>query len=492
MELLINEKFRDLIPALTADELNLLTENIKKDGVREPILIWRNTIIDGHNRYAICQKNNISFTTKELNFSDDNEALLFIIKNQLGRRNLTEFSKANLALQLENIIKDKAKTNQKKAGFVTNLLKSFQSNKDAENSNNAIDTILTANMHEISSPTLCQNSDKASIDTKKEIAKIAGVSHDTIFKVKKINANAIDEIKQELGKQDGKISINAAEVISSLPADEQKEIINNLDENAIVRRAKEIKQAKRAAKKEKINNISQELSEPVNTGNTDFIVNNGDIWQAGEHILICGDNTNPEIIDYLKKHKLSFMFADPPYGTGKLDYDKGTFEWRTDYMTDIADVAAVTPGTISIFDFFKATNMQYKWSLACFIRNGMTHGAVGFANWLYTAVFSNLKSINKNSQDVIEISLRPADHDDISFGRQKPFKYLAWLIQLFSKENDYIADIFAGSGSFMLVSEKLNRKSINIEILPELCGAILKRYSSRFKNKEVKKIGELG
>jgi len=280
--------------------------------------------------------------------------------------------------------------------------------------------------------------------------------------------------------------------IASLTADEQRELINKLDEKEIIRRAKEIKIAKRVAKKEKINNIAKELSEPVNLDDTDvFIVNKGDIWQAGEHILICGDNTDYKVIDYLKKHKLSFMFADPPYGTGKLDYDKGTFEWRTDYMADIADVAAVTPGTISIFDFFKATNMKYKWSLACFVKNGVANGAVGFANWMYTAVFSNLKSIHKNSQDIIEITLKPADHDDISVGRQKPFEYLTWLIELFSKESDYIADIFAGSGSFMLVSEKLNRKSINIEILPDLCGAILKRYASRF-NKEVKKIDELG
>jgi len=491
MELLINEKFKDLIPALTTDEFNFLSESIKKDGVREPILTWQGVIIDGHNRYAICQKHNIPFITKELEFADENDAVIFIIKNQLGRRNLTDFNRANLALQLENIIKESAKTNQKKAGFITNILKSFQ-NQDAENSNNAIDTILTANPHKISSPTLVPNSAQASFKTRDEIAKIAGVGHDTIDKVKKINANAIDEIKQELSRNDGKISINAAAELSGLSKEKQAEIIK-LDEKEIIKRAKEIKQAKRVAKKEKINNIASELSKPINLDDTDvFIVNKGDIWQAGEHILICADNTYPQVIEYLKKHRLSFIFADPPYGTGKIDYDKKPFNWQTDYMTDIADFAAVTPGTISIFDFFKATNMNYKWSLACFVKNGVARGAVGFANWMFTAVFSNLKSIHKNSQDVIEISLKPADHDDISVSRQKPFEYLAWLIQLFSKENDYIADIFAGSGSFMLVSEKLNRKSINIEILPNLCGAILKRYSSRFKNKEVKKIGELG
>jgi len=474
MELTINERFKDLIPPMSSDEFNLLKESILKDGVREPILTWQNTIIDGHNRYAICQKHNIPFLTKELDFANEDEAVIWIIKNQLGRRNLTDFNKANLALQLESVFQDIANKNKENA-----IKKAQQYNPNLAGKIEKDKELFSANSPKTDN-----------IDSREEIARIAGVGSNTISKVKKINANAVEEIKQELSKQDGKISINAAEVISSLPADKQKEIINNLDEKEIIRKAKEIKLAKRAAKKEKINNISQELSEPVNTDNTDFIVNNGDIWQAGEHILICADNTNPQVIEYLKKHRLSFIFADPPYGTGKIDYDKEPFNWQTDYMTDIADVAAVTPGTISIFDFFKATNMNYKWSLACFVKNGVANGAVGFANWLYTAVFSNLKSIHKNSQDVIEISLKPADHDDISVSRQKPFEYLTWLIELFSQENDYIADIFAGSGSFMLVSEKLGRKSINIEILPDLCGAILKRYASRF-NKEVKKIGKL-
>jgi DNA modification methylase len=469
-ELQINDKFKNLIPPLTSDELQILEESILQHGVRDPILTWNNTIIDGHNRYTICKKHNLPFQTKELEFNNELEALIYIIKNQLGRRNLTDFAKTKLSIELNQTTAELAKQNKQIA-----IQKANQFNPNHNNTS------------------FCPNLDKTieHINTGEEIAKLAGVGRGTVFKVKKIDANAVDEIKQELMKPDGKLSINAAEIISQLPAEEQKAIIQNLDEKEIIRRAKEIKEAKRAAKKEKIENISNELSEPITMDNTDdFIVNNGDIWQAGEHILICGDNTNPKIVDYLKKYKISFVFADPPYGTGKFDYDKEPFKWQNDYMTDIADVAAVTPGTISIFDFFKATNMPYKWSLACFVRNGNTHGAVGFANWIYTAIFSNLKSIHKNSQDIMDITLKPEDHDDISEGRQKPFQYLTWLIDLFSEENDYVADIFAGSGSFMLVSEKLNRKSINIEILPDLCSAILKRYALRFK-KEVKKIGNL-
>jgi len=109
MELTINKRFKDLLPPMSKDEFNLLKESIFKTGVREPILIWRNTIIDGHNRYKICKEIGIYFETKQLGFADEDEAVVWIIKNQLGRRNLTDFDKSKLNLKLKNILKKKAK-----------------------------------------------------------------------------------------------------------------------------------------------------------------------------------------------------------------------------------------------------------------------------------------------------------------------------------------------------------------------------------------------
>jgi len=282
MELTINQKFRDLIPALTADELNLLTENIKKDGVREPILIWRNTIIDGHNRYAICQEHNIPFTTKELEFTNEDEAIVFIIKNQLGRRNLTDFNRANLALQLESIFKEKAKENQKQASFITNILRSSQDGVD------------TAGTHKLLSPAVFSNMREASINTEKEIAKIAGLSQDTIKKVKKINNNAIDDVKYELSRQDSKISINTAAIISELSENKQKEILQ-LDKKDIIKKAQKIKAKEKS--------------------NTDFKASFGDVWQtAGNIEIICYDNgglqAKERITDIINNNGSFVLIAD--------------------------------------------------------------------------------------------------------------------------------------------------------------------------------------
>ena len=68
MNLLIDAEFKNLIPPLTDEELQQLEQNILSDGIREPLVIWNSTLIDGHNRYAIAQKHNLPFQTTEKNF----------------------------------------------------------------------------------------------------------------------------------------------------------------------------------------------------------------------------------------------------------------------------------------------------------------------------------------------------------------------------------------------------------------------------------------
>lgn len=92
----INPEFQKLISDLTNEEYKLLQENIEKEGCRDKIVTWNDTIIDGHNRYKICSKLNLKFTVEEKDFSSQDEAITWIINNQLGRRNLTDTQKTYL------------------------------------------------------------------------------------------------------------------------------------------------------------------------------------------------------------------------------------------------------------------------------------------------------------------------------------------------------------------------------------------------------------
>lgn len=88
-KLIIDKQFQSLIPPLKQDEFEQLEENIKQYGCREPICVFKNTIIDGHNRYNICTKHNIPFYIQEIDFNTREEIIIWICANQLGRRNIS-------------------------------------------------------------------------------------------------------------------------------------------------------------------------------------------------------------------------------------------------------------------------------------------------------------------------------------------------------------------------------------------------------------------
>lgn len=97
-QLKIDPEFRDKVPPMSEAEFKQLEENILKDGrVKVPLTVWDGTIIDGHNRYAIIKKHpELAWNIDEVHFKDRYEAVVWICKNQLGRRNLTEAQKSYL------------------------------------------------------------------------------------------------------------------------------------------------------------------------------------------------------------------------------------------------------------------------------------------------------------------------------------------------------------------------------------------------------------
>lgn len=189
----VKEEFKNLIPALSAEEYAQLESNILQEGIREPIITWNGFIIDGHNRFSIAQRFDLEYRTTSKHFASEESVKEWMILNQFGRRNLSNYQRSVLALELEEVFSKKAKDNLSKAGKI--------------------------------SQEGCQISDKA-IDTKKELAQVASVSHDTIFKVKKIQEKAPEQVKQKLAT--GEVSINAAykEIKKEEKKEERIQLIN--------------------------------------------------------------------------------------------------------------------------------------------------------------------------------------------------------------------------------------------------------------------------
>ena len=173
----IDEEFKNLIPPLSSEEYSQLEQNCIDYGIRDALIVTALpgetdiVLIDGHNRYEIAKKNNLAYNVKRFDFQDREAVKEWIIKNQLGRRNIPPYVRAELALKLKPVIAAKAKERQ----GARNDLKDIPQKS-------------------------------AGSETRDELAKAAGVSHDTIHKVEKIQEKAPEEVKAALRK--GEMSIN--------------------------------------------------------------------------------------------------------------------------------------------------------------------------------------------------------------------------------------------------------------------------------------------
>lgn len=90
--IIIDPEIQSLIPPLKPDELAKLRESIIAEGCRDPLVVWKyhGVLLDGHNRYTICQELGKPFSVREIEFPDRDHALLWVLNNQLGRRNLSD------------------------------------------------------------------------------------------------------------------------------------------------------------------------------------------------------------------------------------------------------------------------------------------------------------------------------------------------------------------------------------------------------------------
>jgi len=181
----IDKEFSELIPALTEEEFKGLEESIIKEGCRDALITWNGVLVDGHNRYNICQKHNIVYSTIEKDFATRDDAIVWIINNQFGRRNISLAARTGLALKLEDTISRMAKENSIKSGGDRG--NQYTKGKVAD----------------------LKNSTKpAKVHTRKELAKAAGVSEFTVYQYKTVEKNGTPEVIEKMKKDE--ISVNKA------------------------------------------------------------------------------------------------------------------------------------------------------------------------------------------------------------------------------------------------------------------------------------------
>lgn len=233
----------------------------------------------------------------------------------------------------------------------------------------------------------------------------------------------------------------------------------------------------------------------------------GEIWQLGEHRLMCGDSTNKDdVARLMNKEKAHMVFTDPPYGM-KLNTDysnmKGNGRKGNKYDRVVGDNEDFSPDLINtIFENFGYCNEIFLWGVDYYfdlIENFKDGNLIVWDKTLkengdagYNSEFELLWTKNKHKKEVIHFNwfrffgLTSQDVKTRIHPTQKPLEVISPFLEKYSKGKNIIVDIYGGSGSTLIACELLNRKCYMMELTEHYCDVIINRWETLTGRKAVK------
>jgi transcriptional regulator with XRE-family HTH domain len=228
LNITINDELRSFVDPLSPIEQAALERSLLAEGCRDALVLWRDTLIDGHNRYELCQKHGIPFRTVHNNtFESIEDVMLWMIDNHLARRSVSDFQRGVLALKKKEIVS--ARVAERPAD-------------EAADADAAPDP---------SSPPW---------NTREDVARAARVSSNTISQIERIQKAATPELREAV--RTGTISINAAANVAQLPESAQLAAVagGRKELQQAARQVREQKSAARPRKEKEVVDPADELA----------------------------------------------------------------------------------------------------------------------------------------------------------------------------------------------------------------------------------------
>ena len=234
----------------------------------------------------------------------------------------------------------------------------------------------------------------------------------------------------------------------------------------------------------------------------------GDLYELGNHRVLCGDSTKLEDVERLMDGKKADMvFTDPPYGM-KLNADySGMKGWHQGkkYNNVIGDHADFNNDFINnIFSIFKDTKEKFLWGADYYVDLLPDFGKTGaWIVWdkrvdeskdkMYGSGFEMLWSQEKHQRRLLRGQwagfMGDAEARNRMHPTQKPTKILMEIMQEYCSSGEVVADLFLGSGSTLIASEKTGRICYGMELDPKYVDVIVQRYVDYTGNNKIKKNG---
>ena len=242
----------------------------------------------------------------------------------------------------------------------------------------------------------------------------------------------------------------------------------------------------------------------------------GDIYQLGEHRLMCGDSTNPEhVAKLMDGAKADMVFTDPPYGM-RLDTDYSSMVNRLDFAKEknvksgkkydavIGDNQDFKPELIeTVTNNFNYCKEMFLWGADYYAELLKEKNKGSWFVWdkrlddnadkMYGSCFELCWSKNKHKRDIARIKWAGIFGTEQEFDHkrhhptQKPINLAMWFLERYSKTDNVIVDLYGGSGSTLIACEQLKRKCYMMELDPKYVDVIIKRWEE-YTGKKAEKI----
>lgn len=485
----VDSEFKALIPPLSAEERQLLEASIIAEGCRDAIVVWQghSVILDGHNRYDICTAHNVPLFVAYHDFETRDHVIVWIVQNQLARRNITQYAKDELVIQ---------------------------------NLKPALERIGTQRMSEGGKG--LSDSDKPSTkhNTQKELADMANTSTGGIAQSDFIAKHAPDRVKGKArsGDMSRDRAYRLTKALEQSPTEWQGRIVELCDDND--------------EKVRILNRLHKSAGQPDTNGTFDEVMRAGgfhygkdmELWcdfakasvediqralkSVAEHHAREGAKVKqqerieaadalPQLSDYIRGDCLDvlktlppksvrLLLTDPPYGmdfqsnrrtvspqapkiegdgdiTGALDLLRAMLAAVDPAMQDECHLLVFTGWRYEpqFRDVLTAAGYSIDASLIWVKENHTSGDLTGFApkhERILHARRGRL-AISPRVPDVLMV----AREGRTEHPTEKPVELLKTLIDCTTVEGEFVVDPFAGTGATVTAARALNRRVLGIE-----------------------------
>ena len=243
---------------------------------------------------------------------------------------------------------------------------------------------------------------------------------------------------------------------------------------------------------------------------TDIVI--GDLFEIGEHRLLCGDSTDSDqVAKLMNGEKADMVFTDPPYGM-KLDTDytkmpispNGAKPLKHNKIKgDNEDFSNELINTI--FSSFNNVDEIFIWGADYFAELLPNKNEGSWIVWdkrveekfdkMIGSAFELCWSKSKHKREIARFNNTlfsgESDAKNKIHPTQKPIKLAQWFFNKWGKENHLIVDLYLGSGTTMVASHQLKRKCYGMELDPKYCQMIVDRMRKLDPSIKIKKNGQI-